>query len=267
MRNKYVNRVIVSVLCGFIVVDILLVYLALTISPIQLKRDCFTFQYGEDIATNVDYYVNANQSVLENVKLDLSHVSQEVGKYQASIEYFGKKESFEIEVIDTVKPRFQLKQIQFNVRLGQTIKAVDLIKEVEDLSNTTVYFYDENTGEKTLYKSFDMEGSYIERIIVEDDHGNQSSALRVKIVVEENNVVPQIKGANDCVIHVGDEFDLRKGVKAYDDLEGDITDRIIIEGYVDNNQSGEYQVVYRVLDNQGNMAKVVRKVTVEENDN
>lgn len=267
MRNKYVNKIVISILSGFIVVDILLVYLALTISPIQLKRECFTFQYGEDIATNVDYYVNANQSVLENVKLDLSHVSQEVGRYQASIEYFGQKENFEIEVVDTVKPRFQLKQIQFNVRLGQTIEAVDLIKEVDDLSNTTVYFYDEDTGEKSLYKSFDMEGSYIERIIVEDDHGNQSSALRVKIVVEQNNVAPQIKGANDMMVRVGDDIDLTEGVKAYDDLEGDITDRMIIEGNVDTSQAGEYQIVYRVIDSQGNMAKVVRKVIVEENDN
>ena len=48
----------------------------------------FTFQYGQDIPTDVSEYVNANHSVLENVKLDLSHVSKEVGKYQASYYLF-----------------------------------------------------------------------------------------------------------------------------------------------------------------------------------
>ena len=74
------NKIIISILSGFILVDVLLIYLALTISPIKLRRNSFTYQYGEEISTNVVDYVDANPSVLESVKLDLSHVSTEVGK-------------------------------------------------------------------------------------------------------------------------------------------------------------------------------------------
>lgn len=116
------NRLIISILTAFILIDALLIYLVLTISPIRLKRESFVYQYGEEIPVDVAEYVNANPSVLQNVKLDLSSVSKEVGTYPATIEYFGKKQSFQIQVVDTIKPKVQLKQVQFNIEVGQTIK-------------------------------------------------------------------------------------------------------------------------------------------------
>lgn len=261
------NKIIISILSGFILVDILLIYLALTISPIKLRRNSFTYQYGEEISTNVADYVDGNPSVLESVKLDLSQVSTEVGQYQGTIEYFGEKQTFEIIIIDTVKPKVQLKKVQWNIQLGQTIKAESLIKNIEDRSHTEVYFYDEKSKQKSKSKSYNVEGSYIEKIIVEDEHGNQSSALRVKIVAETNKVLPEIKGIKDMTIKVGEEIDLLKGVTAVDDLEGDITSRIIVEGIVNNQEAGTYQIVYTVKDNAGNIGKKVRKVTVVEDDN
>ncbi len=261
------NKIICSILAGFIVIDVLLIYLALTISPIKLKRNTFYYEYGEEISTNVSDYVNANESVLENVKLNLSGVSTEVGTYQASIEYFGEVQYFEIVVEDTIKPKVQLKKVQWNIQLGETIYAADLIKEVDDFSATTAYFYDEETKQKYESKSYNIAGSYVERIIVEDSYQNQSASLRVKIVVETNKVAPEIYGVDDLTIYVGDEIDLMEGVSAIDDLEGDITDRIIIEGTVNNDIPGEYQVTYQVSDSVGNVTKKVRKVIVKENDN
>ena len=84
--------------------------------------------------------------------------------------------------------------MQWNIQLGQTIKAESLIKNIEDRSQTEVYFYDEKSKQKSKSKSYNVEGSYIEKIVVEDEHGNQSSALRVKIVVEANKVLPEING-------------------------------------------------------------------------
>ena len=148
------NRLIISILTAFILIDALLIYLVLTISPIRLKRESFVYQYGEEIPVDVAEYVNANPSVLQNVKLDLSSVSKEVGTYPATIEYFGKKQSFQIQVVDTIKPKVQLKQVQFNIEVGQTIKAKDLIKKIDDQSKTTVYFYDEETQKKSKSKTF-----------------------------------------------------------------------------------------------------------------
>ncbi len=261
------NKIIVGILTGFIFVDALLIYLALTISPIKLKRNSFRYEYGEEISTDIRFYVNANESVLDSVKLNLSGVSPEVGVYQASIEYFGEIQTFEIIVEDTIKPKVQLKKVQWNIQLGESIKAADLIKDIDDFSTTTVYFYDNETQQKFEEKSYTSAGSYIERIIVEDFHHNQSASLRVKIVVETNKIPPTFKGIEDMVIHVGEDYDLMKDVKAIDDIEGDITDRIIVEASVNSHIPGEYKVTYRVSDNMGNVSKKVRKVTVIKDDN
>ena len=261
------NKIIVSILSGFIIVDALLIYIALSITPVKLKRNSFTYEYGEQISTQVSDYVNANPTVLKNIKLDLSAVSTEVGTYKASVQYQGDIQNFEIKVVDTVKPKVQLKQVQFNVHLGKTLCAADLIKEVEDQSKTTVYFYDEESKQKNETKTYNQAGSYIEKIIVEDAHGNQSAALRVKIVVEANHILPVIKGADDVEIEKGEEFDLYDGVTATDDIEGDITERINVDGVVNSQEAGTYYLTYTVSDKDGNTAKVIRKVIVKEDDN
>ena len=258
------NKIIIGILSAFIIIDAFLIYLCLAITPLKLKRNYFVYEYGEEIPTKPEEYVNANSSVLKSIKLDLDNVSPEVGVYQASIEYFGEVYPFEIEVTDTIRPKVQLKQIEFTVDLGKKIYAKDLIKKVEDSSRTTVYFYDENTKQFSKFRSYVETGSYIERVVVEDEHGNQSASLRVKIVVETNKVKPVITGVEDCTIKLGDQFDAMKGVKATDDLEGNITKRIKVTGNVDTHVVGEYTLTYYVQDNARNETKVMRKVKVIE---
>ncbi len=258
------NKIIISIITLFIFIDVALVYFILTISPVKLKRNSFTYEYGEEVSTEIETYVNANESVLKAIKLDLSHVLTEVGIYQASFEYGDTLYPFQIEIVDTIKPKVALKQIEFSIPLGTTIVAKDLIEKVEDQSKTTVYFVNEKTGEKSKEKSYIKEGSNIERIVVEDAHGNQSASLRVKIAVVANKVPPVIEGANDITIKLGEIIDLLKDIKAIDDIEGDVTSRLKVEGVVNNTLVGEYQIIYTVSDNVGNIAKVVRKVTVVE---
>lgn len=257
------NKVIIIILCSFICVDIALCYLVLTITPLKLKRNVFTYQYGEKISTNVEDYVIANAAIIESLKLNMKDVSNEVGKYKASISYFDKTYPFEVHVIDTIKPKAQLKQVQWNILIGEKIYARDLVSKVEDSSTTTIYFINEKTDKKEKFLSFSKEGSYIERIIVEDAHGNQSAALRVKIVVGKNDIKPVIEGANDVFIRIGENIDLKAGVRAIDDEEGDITSKMKIIGAVDINKPGDYRVTYIVEDSDGNITKVVRIITVE----
>ena len=130
------NKIIITILSCFIMIDVILIYLTLTIIPIKLKRNCFTFEYGEEISTKVEDYVNANDSILESIKLNMKGVSTEVGLYHASIEYFGEVYDFDIEIVDTIKPKVQLKKVEFEIGLGKNVKAKDLIKEIKDYSKT-----------------------------------------------------------------------------------------------------------------------------------
>lgn len=257
------NKLIISTLSFFIIVEAVLIYITLTMTPLQLKRKCFTYEYGETISTKVEDYVNANPHILKSVKLDVSHVSTEVGRYPASVEYFGKTYPFEIEVVDTVKPKVQLKNVEVKVKLGEKVVAKDLIKKVEDHSRTTVYFYDEDTKQKMKSKSFIEQGSYIEKIIVEDAYGNQSAILRVKIVASSDVIQPTLKGIEDIEIVQGTFFNPLENVTAFDETDGNITNRIQVEGEVNIAKEGVYTLHYSVSDDAGNVTQATRKVTVK----
>lgn len=58
------------------------------------------------------------------------------------------------------------------------------------------------------------------------------------------------------------------GAQAYDNIDGDITSKIVIEGTVDVSKAGTYTITYTVVDNAGNKAVATRTVNiVEKNDN
>lgn len=56
-----------------------------------------------------------------------------------------------------------------------------------------------------------------------------------------------------------------EGCKVVDDYDGDISDRVTIEGNVDVTKIGTYELTYTVKDSSGNESKKKRKVNVKEN--
>ena len=257
------NKVFIAVLSLFVAIDVGLCYLALTITPLKLKRNVFTFQYGEEISTNVSDYVTANDSILKSVTLNIKDVSTNVGIYNASVSYFDKTYPFEIHVIDTIKPKASLKKVQWHIVVGEEINAKDLVENVEDFSSTTIYFLDEESNERSESVSYIQEGSYIERIIVEDAHGNQSAALRVKIIVGKQDEKPTFEGISNLIIKAGENIELSEGVRALDSEDGDITSKINIYGTIDVNIPGDYSIIYSVEDSNGNKTIVTRDITDE----
>ena len=258
------KKIIVSSVLFFVLIDALLIFLALTITPVNLKRNHFTYEYGDTISTDPADYFNANDNVLLNVQLDLSAVTNEVGVYKVKATYFTKEFHFEIEIADTIKPKVQLKKVEYDINVNKKIYAKDMIESVVDKSATEVFFIDESTNEVTKHKVYAAAGSYIERIVVRDKYGNQSASLRVKITVHDNTVPPVFKGVDDMIIDMHTDFFPLMGVRAIDDLEGDISDRITFSGKVDIEKAGTYKIVYTVSDKAGNMAKVTRKIIVSE---
>lgn len=55
------------------------------------------------------------------------------------------------------------------------------------------------------------------------------------------NTEPQLKGVNDIVIEKGQEYNLLKGISAYDKEDGDLTHKIKIDGQVDTSKAGNAQ--------------------------
>lgn len=65
------------------------------------------------------------------------------------------------------------------------------------------------------------------------------------------NSLPQIKGVEGDVVEKGADYDLLKGIKAYDKEDGDLTNKIKVTGDVDTSKLGKYKVQYKVTDSDG----------------
>ncbi|MCY9529674.1 glycosyl hydrolase family 18 protein [Paenibacillus alvei] len=107
-------------------------------------------------------------------------------------------------------------------------------------------------------------GAYKLVYTVENSQGKQAVAERTITVAEKINHKPVIHGATDKTILLGDHFDPKEGVTATDEEDGDLTDRIVIEGTVDSSTPGTYKLVYTVEDNQGLQASTERNITVTD---
>ena len=135
--TQIMKKKIISVVLGFfVVVSTLFTILALNITPVTLKRDIFEYEYGSVISNNPADYVNANESVINEVKLNFSNLKNEIGLYKVSATYAGVELPFYIKIKDTTKPVFTLKQVVFNINVNEKIAALNLIDKVEDQSDT-----------------------------------------------------------------------------------------------------------------------------------
>ncbi len=106
-------------------------------------------------------------------------------------------------------------------------------------------------------------GIYILKYKVSDTSGNSSELERKVTVVDMVPPTITLNGDSTVYIKLGEEFE-DKGCNATDNLEGDISDRIIVKGNVDTNKEGQYNIVYQVSDESGNKAEISRSVYVYE---
>lgn len=84
-------------------------------------------------------------------------------------------------------------------------------------------------------------------------------------VASADDVVPVISGVTESTtITVGSKFDPKAGVTASDDIDGDLTDKITIEGSVDVNKVGDYKLVYSVTNSRGKTTTFTRTVHVQK---
>lgn len=78
----------------------------------------------------------------------------------------------------------------------------------------------------------------------------------------QENQAPKLIGADDKTINIGDSFDKLDGVKAIDNEDGDITNKIKVDGFVDTSKEGKYKLIYSVEDSKGIKTEKERVITV-----
>jgi len=127
----------------------------------------------------------------------------------------------------------------FDERLG--IVARDL-EDGNITENIQIKFTDVNTHTPGTYKIIYQ---------VQDNANNVVEFERIVKVITDNP--PVIQGVKNHIIPIGGKFNPMNGVSAYDQEDKDITKKIEVIGSVDTNVLGEYKIVYKVEDLDGNI--------------
>ncbi|MCR4904083.1 MAG: DUF5011 domain-containing protein [Butyrivibrio sp.] len=83
---------------------------------------------------------------------------------------------------------------------------------------------------------------------------------------EQDKVSPEFRFSALDMVYSEEttEYDLLQGIKAYDGVDGDISDRIVIEKVVVNNDAQTAVVYYAVSDLSGNVTKQSRVFPVDD---
>lgn len=215
----------------------------------------FNPKIGITAADNIDG--NLTQKININGVVDVNRV----GEY--TITYSVKDSSGNIAtanriitVKDLVKPVIS-GVTDITIHTGETFSPLEGVKATDNVDGDL-------TAGIEVKGTVDVNtpGSYTLTYSVTDKVGNITIAKRTITVTD--NIKPVITGADDVTIDFGGLFDLMEGVSAADNVDGDLTSRIIVSGDVNSEVPGTYLVTYTVTDLSGNTASMQRNISVKE---
>lgn len=87
----------------------------------------------------------------------------------------------------------------------------------------------------------------------------QKEKLKAQQIID--TIKPEIIGAKDIIIKQGDTIDLTQNIKVEDNIDKDIP--LVINGDIDTNKVGEYEITYTATDRSNNKAEQTIKVKIE----
>jgi hypothetical protein len=107
-------------------------------------------------------------------------------------------------------------------------------------------------------------GKYYVKYTVSDKAGNQGTGTRtVNVAGSQDNIPPVItlKGSNPMGVQLHKPY-IEPGATATDNVDGNVSSKIVITGLVDTSKVGAYFRTYTVSDKAGNKAELRRTVNV-----
>ena len=167
-------------------------------SYINIKDDVVYVNVGDELNTDIGYYVKASKYMLEQMTLDLSSVDADtMGTYRAGVTYDDSTSYFDIVVTDLKSPEITLKSDSIYIEKSGVLSLSDIVKDIADISDYTYGFSDDMTladQKKSMLDTlvFDGVGDYNAEIIAKDSYGNYSVTGFTVHVVESGEVPDDI---------------------------------------------------------------------------
>ncbi len=183
-------------------------------------------------------------------KVDVNNVGSYTLVWKASKLWYSAEKTLKVEVIDDAPP------------------VITLVPDERE------YVLPDGNYDDPGYSAYDaQDGDVTENVKVEirddgvaytvtDSAGNRASAFREVLFKDPEAPVITLEGGAFLTLTAGKDEYKEPGFSATDNLDGDVTEKVEIEGSVDVSKPGLYRLTYRVSDSYGNVAEAVRTVTV-----
>lgn len=165
-------------------------------------------------------------------------------------------------------------------RAQRSVSVKDVIPpELVLLGNTEIYTHAAKFADPGYKATDDLAGDLTGSVVVETDYkactvgdftftytvsdgaGNTVSAQRFVHVTDTTPPKISLLGNQNMKIHLGEAF-TDPGVKATDDFDGNVTDKVTVAGEVDSGKVGTYTITYSAADAYGNASSATRTVVV-----
>lgn len=230
--------------------------------PLKVLAKTQTIELGSPVPAAAADYLTGEASVLAKATVDIAEVEAgQAGTYPVTLAYEGRKRKVKLVIADTIAPQASLRRQPVISVLGKALAADDLVMDIEDAAAVTASFDPKDkvgTYQPAALGLFDL------KIYLTDASGNQTALpLQLKVVEADQNP-PQFAGIDAAQLDLGQAFDPLAGVTAMDEIDGDLTPDIQVEGDVDTSRTGALTLTYTVADSSGNEARQVRTVTVSD---
>ena len=199
-------------------------------------------------------------NVTDKVQVEGNVDYSKIGEYSVTFSLqtlLGKFEKNEIvKVVDTLSPEIALEG-------GEEYKQ-SYAKDYEEPGFKAIDRYEGDlTNKVTVSKNVIDDFRYEIKYEVQDSSGNKATKVRNVVIIDDVPPIITLNGNDSITVYLNGTYE-EKGAKAEDEKDGDLTDKIKVEGNVDLSKTGEYTIYYKVSDNSGNEATKTRTITVAQ---
>lgn len=195
--------------------------------------------FGNDVSRNIEIVSRVNPKIVGVYKV----------KYIVSYGIIKNSVTRVVKVVDNLEPEITLNGDKTTYICKNQVYVDEGIKAIDN--------YDGDITDKVIIKNKKDEIIYT----VNDSSNNKTKAIRKKIVGDNQNPTINLNGEKEINLYVGTEYK-EPGVTAFDNCDGDISNKVETIGNVNHLKEGNYDITYKVKDSEGNESSVTRVVKV-----
>ena len=206
-----------TIICTLIIAVFALILFIFTSNPIHLKEKTKTLEYGKTLSTNINDYIDTeqtNKDIVSDIKMDISKIKIEenkeypaIGEYEIIFSYKDKEETLKLKVTDTTKPVFNdfKEEVKFTRDCKPSAEEFSKMYTAEDLDSVTITVDDSKVD-------YSKDGEYVATVKAIDGSKNEVTQ-DVKVVI----TAPMIKlDKSKDTVYEGESLILKADIKGKD---------------------------------------------------